>query len=88
MQKMFKLFFKQSECVLNNHIDMCQSNEACKIDFPEDDYLYFKSYHTKIVIPIRVYADFECFNIPNTKQLKITIQKFIYLFTLFNSFII
>ena len=49
----------------NSHIEMCQNLEqACKIDFPKSDYLYFKSFQTKIDIPIRVYADFECFNIP------------------------
>ena len=50
--------------VLNSHIEMCQNQQACKIDFPKNDYLFFKSFQTKIDIPIRVYADFECFNIP------------------------
>ena len=31
--------------------------------------LYFHSYHTKIDIPIRVYADFECFNMPNMQNI-------------------
>ena len=55
--------------ILDNHIDMCQNFEPCKIKFPKNNYLFFHSYHTKIDLPIRVYADFECFNI--TKKWKI-----------------
>ena len=58
-----------SEKVLNDHIEMCQNLEPCKIEFPKDDYLYFKDYYTKIDIPIRVYADFECFNIPRKEYI-------------------
>ena len=48
---------------------MCQNMEPCKIDFPKNNYLNFHSYHTKIDIPIRVYADFECFNIPQSENI-------------------
>ena len=52
------------EGILNDHIELCQNFGYCKIEFPVTDCLYFNSYHTKIDIPIRVYADFECFNLP------------------------
>ena len=58
-----------SENILLNHIEMCQHLQACKIDFPKNDYLYFKSYQTKIDIPIIVFADFECFNIPKNEYI-------------------
>ena len=49
---------------------MCQNLEPCRIDFPKNDYLNFHSWHTKIDVPIRVYADFECFNskVPKIEQ--------------------
>ena len=43
---------------------MCQNQESCKINFPEKGKIKFKDHHTKIDIPIRIYSDFECFNIP------------------------
>ena len=57
-----------TQIILDCHIEMCQNMEPCRIDFPKNNYLNFHSYHTKIDIPIRVYADFECFNIPNFEQ--------------------
>ena len=67
-----------TQLVLNTHINMCQNNEACKIIFPKDDQLNFNQNFMKIGIPIRVYYDFECFNIKKN-LVQIEIQKF-YLF--------
>ena len=58
-----------TQLILNSHIDMCQNLEPCRIDFPKHNYLNFHSWHTKIDVPIRVYADFECFNIPQKENI-------------------
>ena len=50
-----------SEDYLNRHIDRCQKQQLTNITFSWKDHLKFEDYHMKIPVPIRVYADFECF---------------------------
>ena len=51
-----------SEDILNQHIDRCQKQQPTNITFSWKDCLNFEDYHMKVPVPIRVSADFECFN--------------------------
>ena len=53
-----------SEDILNQHIDRCQKQQPTNITFSWKDHLKFEDYHMKVLVPIRVYADFECINQP------------------------
>ena len=51
-----------SEDILNQHIDRCQKQQPTNITFSWKDHLKFEDYHMKVLVPIKVYADFECIN--------------------------
>ena len=53
-----------SEDILSQHIDRCQKQQPTNITFSWKDHLKFEDYHLKVPVPIRVYADFECYNQP------------------------
>ena len=53
-----------SEDILSQHIDRCQKQQPTNITFSWKDHLKFEDYHMKVLVPIRVYADFECINQP------------------------
>ena len=43
------------------HIERCINQQPTKISFGCKDQIKFEDNHMKIPLPIRVYADFECF---------------------------
>ena len=49
-----------SEDILNQHTEGCQKQQPTNITFSWRDHLKFEEYHTKVPVPIRVHADFEC----------------------------
>ena len=53
-----------SEPVLVDHMERCINQQPTNITFSWKDHLKFEDHHMKIPLPIRVYADFECFNQP------------------------
>ena len=53
-----------SQPVLIDHIDRCQKQEPTNIAFSWKNHLKFEDNLIIIPSPIRVYADFECFNQP------------------------
>ena len=53
-----------SNDVLNNHIERCINQQPTNITFIWKNQLKFEDYYMKVPVPIRVYADFECFNQP------------------------
>ena len=59
-----------SDDILIQHIDSCQKQQPTNITFSWKDHSKIEDYHMKVPVPIRVYADFECFNQPaNTTEL-------------------
>ena len=58
-----------SQPVLIDHIDCGQRQQSTNISFRWKDQLKFKDYHTKVPVPIRVYADFECINQPESNPI-------------------
>ena len=49
-----------SEEKLNDHITLCQNNDACKIELPkEGETIEFKNYNRSMRVPFVIYADFE-----------------------------
>ena len=54
----------RSEPTLFDHIDRCQKQKPTNIKFSYKDHLKFEDHHTKVDVPIRIYADFECINQP------------------------
>ena len=57
-RRCFTAFY--SNDVPNNHIERCINQQPTNITFSWKDQLKFEDYYTKVPVPIRVYADFEC----------------------------
>ena len=53
-----------SQPVLIDHMERCINQQPTNITFCWKDQLKFEDYHMKVLVPIRVYADFECINQP------------------------
>ena len=51
-----------SQPVLIEHIYRFQTQKPTKIAFSSEGHLKFDDHHMKDPVPMRVYADFECFN--------------------------
>ena len=51
------------ESILNDHIERCIYQKPLNITFSNKSNLEFEDYYMKIILPIRIYADFECPNI-------------------------
>ena len=58
------LFAFSSQLVLIDLKDRCQKQKPTSIAFSYKDYLKFEDQQMKVPVPIRVYADFACFNPP------------------------
>ena len=59
-----------SQPVLVDLIDRCQKQKPTDFAFSYKIHLKFKDHHMKVLVPIRIYAVFECFNQPqNTAKL-------------------
>ena len=59
------------EDLLSKHMEYCFQNQACKIQMPskENNILKFNKSNYSLKKPYVAYADFECFNIPEQRQL-------------------
>ena len=53
-----------SQPVLIDHIERCMKQQPTKISCSWKDHSKFEDHHMKVPVPIRVNADFECFNQP------------------------
>ena len=57
--KLWMISFTSKE-KLNDHITLCQNNDACKIKLPkEGETIEFKNYNRSVRVPFVIYADFE-----------------------------
>ena len=53
------LLSRRTENAFEKHKEYCESFDACKVTFPQNEIMQFSEYHKKTIIPFRIYADSE-----------------------------
>ena len=57
-----------SQPVLVDHIDRCQKQKPTNINFSDKNHVKFEACQMRVLVPIRVYADFYCIIQPRTNS--------------------